>query len=137
MFKRKNSGFKELNQSIPDTLIAENVTIEGSINFSGGIQINGHLIGDLLAEGDPDARLWITEQGKVTGDVKVPSITVNGTVEGDVYAAERLELAGNAKVNGNVYYKVIEMAQGAVVNGGLHKQEETKASVTQLAKEQG
>lgn len=40
-----------------------------------------------------------------------------------MHAFDHLELASNAKVNGNVFYKVIEMAQGAVVNGGLHLKE--------------
>lgn len=136
MFNRKNSGFKELNESVPDTLVSANVKIEGSVRFSGGIQIDGQLAGDIVAEGT-DARLWITEKGIIKGQVKVPSITINGTVEGDVYASEHLELAENAVVNGNVFYKVIEMAQGAVVNGQLHTHEEpAKASVTPLSGEQ-
>jgi len=133
MFKSKKGGFKELNDSAPDTLIASNVTIEGGISFSGGIQIDGNLIGDIVAEAGSSARLWVTEKGKIKGLVKVPSITINGTVEGDVYSSEHLELAANAVVKGNVYYKIIEMAQGAVVNGELHKEELVKASVTSLS----
>ena len=132
MFGRKQKGFKELNESVPDTLIASNVKVEGSVSFSGGIQIDGSLVGDVIAEAGSDARLWVTEKGRIQGLVKVPSITINGTVEGDVYASERLELAENAVVTGNVYYKVIEMAQGAVVNGEMHREEQSKASVTNL-----
>jgi cytoskeletal protein CcmA (bactofilin family) len=133
MFNRKNSGFKELNDSVPDTLISANVKIKGQIQFSGGIQIDGSLEGDIEATEGSTARLWVTEKGKITGLVKVPSITINGEVEGDVYANEHLELAENAIIKGNVYYKVIEMAQGASVNGELHKVEEpAKASVTNL-----
>jgi len=136
MFSRKNGGFKELNDSVPDTLIAANVNVTGSVSFSGGIQIDGSLSGDIIAETGSSARLWVTEKGKIKGLVKVPSITINGTVEGDVYASEHLELAPNAVVKGNVYYKIIEMAQGAVVNGELHKEEPPKASVTSLPQEQ-
>ena len=132
MFNRKNSGFKELNDTVPDTLIASNVNVQGNINFNGGIQIDGSLQGDIVAEQGSSAKLWVTEKGKIQGLVRVPSITINGTVEGDVYASEHLELAANAVVKGNVYYKVIEMAQGAVVNGELHKDEPVKASVTNL-----
>lgn len=135
MFNRKNGGFKELNNSVPDTLISANVSVVGSINFNGGIQIDGSLTGDIVAEAGSAARLWVTEKGKIKGLVKVPSITINGTVEGDVYASEHLELAANAVVNGNVYYKIIEMAQGAVVNGELHKDTPAKASVTSLTPE--
>ena len=138
MFNKKNAGFKELNESVPDTLIAANVSVNGNLDFSGGVQIDGIVNGDITSEEGSDARLWITEKGKIKGQIKVPSITINGTVEGDVIASEHLELAANAVVKGNVYYKVIEMAQGAVVNGELHKAEEpAKASVTNLSSEQG
>lgn len=132
MFNKKRVGFQVLNNAVPDTLISGNVTVTGNIGFSGGIQIDGTLLGDIIAQKDSEARLWITESGKIVGNIKVPSITVNGTVEGDVYASEHLELAANAVIKGNVYYKVIEMAQGAMVNGELHKEEQAKASVTNL-----
>ncbi len=44
---------------------------------------------------------------------------INGKVEGDIHATERLELAERAVVDGDVYYNLIEMAVGAKVNGGL------------------
>ncbi len=133
MFKKKNNGFKTLNDSVPDTLISANVKIYGDIRFTGGIQLNGFLQGDIEAEPASSACLWITEAGKVHGQIKVPSITINGHVEGDVFSSEHLELAANAVVNGNVYYKVMEMAQGAVINGQLHKEEgPVKATVTSL-----
>ncbi len=132
MFGKKLKGFKELNDAVPDTLIASNVTVEGHIHFTGGIQIDGVLKGNVIAESGADARLWVTEKGKIQGQVKVPSITINGTVEGDVYAAERLELAEHAVVHGNVHYKVIEMAQGAVVNGEMHRDVPAKASVSSI-----
>ncbi len=45
---------------------------------------------------------------------------MNGTVNGDMYARERLVLGGSARVNGNVHYGVIEMAPGAVITGKAH-----------------
>ena len=44
---------------------------------------------------------------------------MNGTVNGDMHAADRLVLGGSARVNGNVHYGVIEMAPGAVITGKL------------------
>jgi len=51
--------------------------------------------------------------------VRVPHIILNGLVRGDVYANEHVELASSARVEGNVYYALIEMAMGAEVNGKL------------------
>jgi cytoskeletal protein CcmA (bactofilin family) len=62
----------------------------------------------------------------------VPQIILNGTVNGDVTVSGRIELGASAKVVGNVYYHLIEMAAGAEVNGQLIHEEQprTPALVT-------
>ena len=49
----------------------------------------------------------------------MPSVIVNGLVEGDVHSTQHLELAAKARVVGNVYYHLIEMVMGSEVNGSL------------------
>ena len=63
--------------------------------------------------------LSIAEQGVVEGSVSVPHVVLNGTVKGDVSARERIELGTTARVIGNVFYNLIEMAIGAEINGKL------------------
>ncbi len=63
--------------------------------------------------------LSVSESGFIEGRVEVTNIVMNGTVNGDMCARERLVLGGKARVNGNVYYGVIEMAPGAVITGKL------------------
>ncbi len=66
----------------------------------------------------------------VEGSVSVPHVVLNGTVKGDVSARERVELGTTARVIGNVYYNLIEMAIGAEINGKLiHQPIETAAAV--------
>ena len=108
MFSKKNSGFKELNNTVPDTLIASNVNVKGNIHFSGGIQIDGTLEGDIIAEEGSAARLWVTEKGKIKGNIKVPSLTINGSVYGDVYASEHLELAAHAHIDADTRSNIME-----------------------------
>ena len=57
--------------------------------------------------------------GVVEGAVAVPNVILNGTVNGDILAHERVELGATAKVTGNVYYNLIEMEMGAEINGKL------------------
>ena len=102
-----------------DTLVGRNTRISGDINFTGGLHVDGDIKGDVTAEGDPEAVLSISEYGKVEGQVQVPNVVLNGTVIGDVHTEERIELAPAAKVTGDVYYNLIEMAGGASVNGKL------------------
>jgi cytoskeletal protein CcmA (bactofilin family) len=61
----------------------------------------------------------VSERGLVEGEIRVPNIVLNGSVVGDVYATEHIELAAQARVTGNVYYRLIEMARGAEVNGNF------------------
>ena len=50
---------------------------------------------------------------------------INGTIKGNVYASEKLELSNKACITGNVHYNVLEMASGASVNGNmLHENKE-------------
>ena len=73
----------------------------------------------MLADEDDHAMLTLSDKGTIEGEVKVPFIILNGVVKGDVHAREHVELASNARVEGNVFYRLIEMAMGAEVNGKL------------------
>lgn len=102
-----------------DSLIGQQTEINGEIVFTGGLHIDGKIEGNITAEDNSGAVLTVSEQGIITGDIRVPNIILNGTVRGNVYAEEHIELALNARVMGNVYYNLIEMAMGAEVNGSL------------------
>jgi len=105
------------------TLIAEGTVIRGDVHFTGGLHLDGLVQGALSAEG-ADAVLTLSENGRVDGEVRVSNAVINGSVHGDVFVAERLELAAHARIEGNVHYKVLEMAAGAQVNGRMIHQAE-------------
>ena len=100
------------------TLIAAGTEIRGDIHFNGRLHVDGKIEGAIRGEG-AQAMLTLSEQAQVTGELQAPHIVINGTVTGDVIASERLELASNARLEGNVYYKVLEMSAGAQINGKM------------------
>lgn len=107
-----------------DTLIGQKTELRGDIVFSGGLHIDGVLRGNVFAEQEGGSVVSLSERGLIEGEVRVANVIINGTVIGDVYAASHLELAAQARIKGNVYYRVIEMAGGAEVNGKLvHRRE--------------
>ncbi|MDJ0741395.1 MAG: polymer-forming cytoskeletal protein [Gammaproteobacteria bacterium] len=106
------------------TVIGQGTVITGDVEFSGGLHLDGVIKGRVNGDGDSRSTLTVSEQGQVEGDVRVENLILNGVVTGDVYAAERAELAANARVNGTVYYRLLEMAMGAEVNGKLVHTEE-------------
>lgn len=101
-----------------DSLIGQNTEMQGDVLFSGGLHVDGRVKGNVMAK-DKESLLTISDQGVIEGEVRVANIVLNGQVIGDVYAEERIELATQARVVGNVYYSLIEMAIGAEVNGKL------------------
>lgn len=101
------------------TLVAATTEFTGDLRFRDQLYVNGHVIGNILAGEDENATVIISEAGSVTGEIRVPNVVINGRVEGNVYAPVRLELAAKARVKGNVYYQLIEMQLGAMVDGQL------------------
>lgn len=102
-----------------DSLIGQNTEIRGDVIFSGGLHVDGKVKGNVISAEGEDSVLTLSERGIIEGEVKVPNVVVNGTVIGDVHALSHVELATQARVHGNVYYSLIEMAMGAEVNGNL------------------
>lgn len=121
---RKSKPARKAGTAQFDTLISNKTSINGDVHFSGGLHVDGKVEGTVYAEEGSDAVLRISDIGEIEGDVYAPHIIINGTVYGNVYSSEDLELASKAAIHGNVYYHLIEMAMGAAVNGSLlHRKE--------------
>ena len=116
------------SQPVAETtsLIAVGTQIRGDVTFNGRLHVDGSVEGALRGEGE-NAVLTLSNNAKITGEIDAPHVIINGVVNGDVTATERLELASGARVEGNVYYKVMEMSAGAEINGKIvHRAEEPK-----------
>ena len=121
---RKSKPARKAGTAQFDTLVSNKTSIKGDVHFSGGLHVDGKVEGTVYAEEGSDAVLRISDIGEIEGDVYAPHIIINGTVYGNVYSSEDLELASKAAIHGNVYYHLIEMAMGAAVNGSLlHRKE--------------
>jgi len=114
-----------------DTLIGVTTDLKGDISFSGGLRIDGKVKGNITARSDDNSTLVLSENAIVTGDVSVPHMIVNGKIKGNVRSAERLELQPKAEINGDITYKVLEIAAGAQLNGNMNRVNE-KAGVVSL-----
>ena len=114
MFGKKKRGGGSIT-----TLVGDGTRIKGDLRFEGGCHIDGVVDGCVIAEHDTDAFLSLSEQGFVDGSVRVPRVSLNGKVQGDVHASELLQLGATAKINGNLHYEVLEMTAGAEINGKL------------------
>lgn len=114
-----NNSSNKLKTAKVETIIGENTQVKGDVTFSGGLHIDGKIKGNVLADDDSDSILILSQEGVIEGEVHVPNVLVNGKVMGNVYASDRVELASQARIDGNVYYNLLEMEMGAAINGNL------------------
>ena len=110
-----------------DCLIGAGTRVEGNVIFSGGLRVDGHVKGSIIAEEGKSGTLVISEQAQVEGEIRVPHVVINGSVCGPVNSAEYVELQTKANVTGDVYYNTLEMQLGAVVQGRLVHQDAAKS----------
>ena len=127
-------GRKQIPHNKVDTLVGANSEINGDVSFDGHCHVDGIVKGSVNAEAGSKSALSISEQGTVEGGVSVPYVVLNGLVRGDVVASERVELGPTARVIGNVYYNLIEMAIGAEINGKLVHQAEGQVPLLEESK---
>lgn len=133
MLGNRNRSVQAAPSAETTSLIAVGTQIRGDVTFSGRLHIDGSVEGALHGESD-NAVLTLSNTARIKGEITAPHVVINGEVDGDVTATQRLELAAGARVEGNVYYKVMEMSAGAQINGKIvHRAEPPK----QLAAPEG
>jgi cytoskeletal protein CcmA (bactofilin family) len=133
MFQRR----KARPQKRIDSLIGAGTLVQGNVTFAGGLRIDGAINGKVATAEDAQGTLVISELAKISGEVNVSHVVINGSVNGPVTATDYLELQAKARVNGDVVYRTLEMHVGAIVHGKLMHAEAETASVVELKRASG
>lgn len=102
-----------------DTLIGANTNVKGDIHFRGGLRVDGHVTGDVIAPDNESSTLVLSSEGRIDGAIKVTHVIVNGKVSGPIYAQSYLELQEKSQVFGDVHYGTIEIHLGALIEGKM------------------
>ncbi|RLA16078.1 MAG: cell shape determination protein CcmA [Gammaproteobacteria bacterium] len=118
MKSRKKAGRRALKEPL-ETLIGANSEINGDLVFSGGLVVEGRVLGNLICREGDQGVLTLSKDGVIEGNVEIAHQVLDGTVIGDVVATEYVALQEHARVTGSVRYSFLEMAVGAEVNGQL------------------
>jgi cytoskeletal protein CcmA (bactofilin family) len=114
MFGSRQSAPKTIG-----TLVGTGTTIEGTLSYTGGLRIDGTVIGDVRGTDGAPAMVIISELGNVVGEVHAAHLVVSGKVTGPLFVSDVLELQPKARVIGDVHYRALEIHNGAVVEGRL------------------
>jgi len=109
---------KTVKQTEIASLIGATTSVTGSIEFSGGLRIDGTVKGSVhCVDGEKGGMLVVSESGRIEGEVRAGHLVVAGRIEGPVCAANLIELQPKARIAGDVRYHALEMHHGAVVEG--------------------
>ena len=118
------------------TLIDKDIVISGDTSYTGGIRIDGEMIGNLKVHGEEDSLLIMGHGSKITGDVDVEKAIINGEINGNIKCHDYLELNTNSIVNGTIEYDIIKVQEGSKITGDLkfiknNKKTEPKKNIKQ------
>jgi cytoskeletal protein CcmA (bactofilin family) len=102
-----------------DSIIGATTRIEGNVIFTGGLRVDGMVRGNISSAAEQPGTLMVSAEARIDGELQAAHIVVSGSINGPVHATETLELQAGSKVKGDVFYKTIEMHQGAIVEGRL------------------
>lgn len=97
----------------PEPVLLEGMRFEGLLVLPRHARIDGHVRGEVLAGGT----VWVGPSGVVEADLEADAVIVEGRVEGDVRALRSISLGPDAAVRGGLHAPVLEMEEGARVEG--------------------
>ena len=98
-----------------ETVLAVEALFEGKITGKTNVEVRGVLNGTCEIEG----LAVVAESGSVTGDLIATDVVVEGQVQGNLVASNKMELRAKAKIEGDVRSAVLAMAEGCVINGKI------------------
>ena len=119
-----NPPARSSQRDVKETLIAENLAIEGKIEGAGNVRVAGRFKGDVYVEGN----LTIDQGAKVTGGVRASAVIIAGELEGNVDAASRVELLETGVLNGDLKAGSLTVAAGSRMRGQAEFGWEEKAA---------
>ena len=129
--------FSKSKQPPIRTLIGEGTVITGELRFTEGLRIDGEVHGDVVAAGEEHSILVISEKARVIGKVRAAHVIINGAVHGPIQSDQLLELQPKAAIVGDVRYEVLEMHQGATIDGELRPLKADERPALKLAAANG
>jgi len=99
------------------TLIGKSIVVKGELSCSEDLYIDGQVEGDIDPKGN---RLTIGPNGRVKANVNACTVVVQGKLEGDIIASDRVDLKQSAIVMGNIATQRISIDEGAYFKGSVN-----------------
>ena len=120
MFGDKKSKIKDTERS----LISETVSIEGTINSSGAIDVAGLVKGPVFSK-----EIIVRETGSVTGTIEAERVEIHGHMDGKI-SGEDIIIGATGTVKGDIEFgNNLRTENGADIDGYIKKTQGTKSKL--------
>jgi cytoskeletal protein CcmA (bactofilin family) len=96
------------------TVFVAGPELSGEISFRDMLRINGHIAGTVYSE---HGKLIVDDTARVDANVEVAVAVINGTINGDIVAHQKVEIGPGAKIYGNIWTRSIAIRDGALFEG--------------------
>ena len=131
-----DSMARDIKEGRLSGFVGHGTTLTGETQFHAMLRVDGHLIGTVTSD---SGTLIIGTNGQVDANIIVAAAMVNGTVNGDIYATEKLHLGRTARVMGNIQSPRLIVEEGAILEGSCNmlkaretQEEEAVAAAAEL-----
>lgn len=109
-----DSMARDIKEGRLSGFVGHGTTLTGETQFHAMLRVDGHLIGTVSSD---SGTLIIGTNGQVDANISVAAAMINGTVNGDIYATEKLQLGRTARVLGNIHSPRLIVEEGAILEG--------------------
>jgi cytoskeletal protein CcmA (bactofilin family) len=112
-----------MNRTIFETIIGASIRVDGNLLLKSSLRIDGVVNGNILQEDGCEATVAIAKGAAVTGDIRAKHVIVSGSLHGNIFSSDRVELLETAFVSGDITYGALGMQVGAKLDGKLRQAE--------------
>ena len=109
-----DSMARDIKEGRLSGFVGHGTTLTGETDFHAMLRVDGHLVGSVTSA---SGTLIIGTNGQVDANIMVAAAMINGTVNGDVIASEKLQLGRTARVLGNIQSPRLIIEEGAILEG--------------------
>ena len=97
-------------------MIGSSIHIKGDVSGEESLVIQGTVEGTINLKQN---NLIIGQDGKITATIHANTVTIEGTLKGDVFAEERVILKKTGNIRGNISAPQVSMEEGAIFKGSM------------------
>ncbi|HEB71271.1 MAG TPA: polymer-forming cytoskeletal protein [Nitrospirae bacterium] len=108
-------GRSNMEKDVIKAFLGDETEFKGVLSFEGTVRIDGRFEGEVLTEDN----LIVGDKALVKAEIKVGAILVQGVVEGNIYAAQKIQIASKGKLIGSIITPSLHIEEGAILEGNV------------------